>query len=226
VSRDALIVFARAPRAGEVKTRLCPPLLPEQAAELYACMLDDVLAESAAACARCGAVLFVTVHPAEATGTIAARAPSSARAIGQRGADLAARMQHAMTEAAAAGFDRIVLRGSDSPTLPGERIEQAYDALRGSDLVLSRDADGGYALLGVRCAHRGLLDHPMSTGSVADDTLENAARLGLRTHELAAGFDLDTAADLQRLRAERSRLGSDLGRRTLAKLDAEGWWPI
>ena len=131
-----------------------------------------------------------------------------------------------MAEAAAAGFDRIVLRGSDSPALPGERIEQAYDALRGSDLVLSRDADGGYALLGVRRAHRGLLDHAMSTGSVADDTLANAARLGLRTRELAAGFDLDTAADLQRLHDERAQLGSGLARRTLAKLDTAGWWPI
>ena len=221
----ALVVFAKEPHPGEVKTRLCPPLAPEQAAELYGCMLDDVLEESGRTCADAAAALFLTVHPAAAVPLLAQRLPRTGRAIAQHGADLAARMTHAIGEAAAAGFDRIVLRGSDSPALPGDRLIAAFEALEDCDVVLSRDPDGGYALLGVRRPVLGLLDHAMSTDSVADDTLANARRLGLCTRELEPGFDIDTFDDLARLQAVRSQLLGGLCRRTLERLDTEGWWP-
>jgi rSAM/selenodomain-associated transferase 1 len=225
VKRSALVVLAKAPRPRLVKTRLCPPLEPEQAAALYECMLDDVLEESAAACSAAGSALYVTVYPDDAAPSIAQRVPSSARVLVQRGADLAARMQYAIAQAAAAGFEQIVLRGSDSPALPRSSIVQAFDALVGSDLALSRDVDGGYALLAVRRPHPGLLDHAMSTDSVANDTLSNATRMGLRCRELEPGFDLDTADDLVRLQQARPQLPPGLCRRTLARLDAEDWWP-
>lgn len=221
----ALVVFAKLPRPGFVKTRLCPPLEHGQAAELYGCMLDDVLEESAAACGQIGAELVLTVHPGEQAAAMAQRAPRSARVVAQRGSGLAVRMQHTIAQSAAAGLNRIVLRGSDSPALPRHRIVQAFDALDEVDLVLSRDADGGYDLLGVREPHPGLLDHAMSTAAVAHDTLSNAARLGLRCREIEPGFDIDTAADLLRLREARAGLAPGLGRRTLERLDREGWWP-
>ena len=59
----ALVVFAKEPRPGQVKTRLCPPFEPAQAARLYRCMLEDVLAESAKACESVGAALYLSVHP-------------------------------------------------------------------------------------------------------------------------------------------------------------------
>ena len=225
MTHAALVVFAKLPRPGFVKTRLCPPLEHDQAAELYGCMLEDVLEESAAACSQIGAALVLTVHPGERAAAMIPRVPRSARVIAQRGSDLAARMQHAIAESAAAGFDRIVLRGSDSPALPRQRIALAFEALDEADLVLSRDADGGYDLLAVRGPHPGLLDHAMSTSSVARDTLSNAARLGLRCRELEPGFDIDTAADLLRLRDARAGLAPGLGRRTLERLDREDWWP-
>lgn len=225
MSRAALVVFAKAPRPRLVKTRLCPPLEPEQAAALYECMLDDVLEESAAACSARACALYVTVHPEDAAASIAQRAPDSARVVVQRGPDLASRMQYAIAEAAAAGFGHIVLRGSDSPALPRRRIERAFEALGRFDLAVSRNLDGGYDLLGVRRPYPRLLDHAMSTDSVANDTLANAERMGLRCRELEPSFDLDTAGDLARLREARPQLPAGLCRRTLERLDAEGWWP-
>ena len=225
MSASALVVFAKAPLPGLVKTRLCPPLDLEQAADLYSCMLDDVLEESAAACDRVGAQLFVTVHPETAVAVMAERLPRRARAIAQHGTDLAARMQHAIGQCAAAGYERIALRGSDSPMMPGRRIDEAFEALERADLALCRDADGGYDLLSLCRPHAGLLDHAMSTASVADDTLANARRLGLTCCELEPGFDLDTSHDLARLRRERNALQPGSCRRTLELLDREGWWP-
>ena len=90
--------------------------------------------------------------------------------------------------------------------MPRRCIEQAFDSLGSSDLTLSRSLDGGYDLLGVRRPYPGLLDHAMSTQSVARDTLANAERMGLRCCELEPSFDLDTPDDLARLRDVRAQL--------------------
>jgi len=226
VNLRALVVFAKEPRPGFVKTRMCPPLQPEQATALYACMLEDVLDESRKACARAGAVLYFAVHPPRAACSMARAAPPAVCTIAQRGPDLASRMHDALARLAAAGFERLAVRGSDSPALPAGRILEAFEALDSAELSLSRDADGGYALLAVREPHRGLFDHPMSTESVANDTVANARRLGWRCHELAPGFDLDTADDLLRLRALPREVATACCPRTVGLLDRQGWWPV
>ena len=225
MTRAALVVFAKEPRPGLVKTRLCPPFEPEQAARLYRCMLDDVLAESAKACERAGATLYLSVHPPAATPVLSRRAPAGTRTIAQRGPDLSARMADALARVAVAGFERIAIRGSDSPALPAARILESFEALANAALSLARDADGGYALLAVREPRAGLFDHPMSTESVAEDTLANARRFGWRCLELEPGFDLDTAEDLRRLRALPRETLAARCPRTVSLLDEEGWWP-
>ncbi|MEZ4219127.1 MAG: TIGR04282 family arsenosugar biosynthesis glycosyltransferase [Myxococcota bacterium] len=230
--RGALVVFAKAPEPGRVKTRMCPPLTPDQAAALYGCMLDDVLEASARFCAEAGVALVVAVDPPGACASLAERLDASRRGaardaafVAQRGRDLGARMQTAIAEAAAAGCERVVLRGSDSPALPAARLAEAFAALERADVVLAPDRDGGYAAIGVRRPHAGLLDHAMSTPRVAQDTLARAGALGLRARLLAPGFDLDDAADLAHLARERASLDARACRRTLRKLDDEGWWP-
>lgn len=225
MSRAALVVFGKEPRPGFVKTRMCPPLEPEQASALYACMLEDVLDESRKACARAGAALYLAVHPPRAVRSMARVVRPPVRTIAQHGPDLASRMHDALAQLAAAGFERLAVRGSDSPALPAARIEEAFEALDDADLSVSRDADGGYALLALREPHRGLFDHPMSTDSVADATVANARRLGWRCHELAPGFDLDTVEDLSRLRALPRELAAARCPRTVGLLDEQGWWP-
>ncbi len=220
-----IVVFAKAPEVGRVKTRLAPPFSLEQAADFYAAMLADVLAATADFSRELGLTPVVAVHPWERRGAVVRIAPSYFRVVPQRGVDLAARMTWAVREAAAAGAQRILLRGSDSPTLDGEVVRGVLDALDELDLVLRPDCDGGYSLVGLRRPAAGLFGHPMSTRSVLEDTLTNAERLGLRTCVTEAGFDIDSAPDLCRLAAVR-RVGiTALCPRTLAYLDDNALWP-
>jgi len=218
-----LVVFAKRPQPGRVKTRMCPPLDPEQAAALYAEMLQDVLEASARMAAGLCLDPMLAVHPPEACGELARRCPSGFRVVPQRGADLAQRMARAVAEAAAAGASRILLRGSDSPTLERRVVEEALCALDHCDLVLCPDRDGGYGLVAVKRPHEGLFDHPMSTARVLEETLARAADLGLRAQTLAPGFDLDTVEDLHRLVALGPSTATALCPRTLRWLQTAGF---
>lgn len=222
----AVVVFAKDPRPGLVKTRLCPPFSPEEAAELYACMLDDVLEVTARCADRLGLEAIVAIHPPEreAARRLSRRVPGRFRVVVQRGRDLAERMSHALAETAAGGLGPVLLRGSDSPTLGMPTFEAALAALGTSDLVLCPDLDGGYSLVATRSAAPGLFAHPMSTEHVLADTLACAAAHGLSSSVLEPSFDLDVAEDLAHLAAVRAGPPGALCRRTLAWLDeADGW---
>jgi rSAM/selenodomain-associated transferase 1 len=225
VSRGTVIVFAKVPEAGRVKTRLQPAFSAEQAAEFYAAMLSDVLEATAAFTCELGLTAVVAIHPWELRGQILERTPAGFRVVPQRGVNLAARMAWAIGEAAAAGAGRIVLRGSDSPTVDLAAFRDAFDALELADLVLRPDRDGGYGLLGVRAPAPSLFDHPTSTDSLLADTLASAAVLGLRSRVLRPGFDIDTVADLADLAETRSAGRASSCRRTLAYLDDNRLWP-
>jgi hypothetical protein len=219
-----LIVFAKAPRPGLVKTRMSPPLSPEQAADLYGHLLDDVLEATAQIAADTELRPVVAVHPAEACAELSLRMPPSFSAIAQRGPGLSERMAWAVDEAAASGAQRILLRGSDSPLLGRASIEAAINGLDEHDLVVLPDRDGGYGLIGLRRPVAGLFDHPMSTATVLDETLANAHRMGLRCQTLEPGFDLDTVSDLARLERARAAGETALCPRTLAYLDELDLW--
>ena len=227
--RGVLLVLAKEPAPGRVKTRMVPPLSPQQASDLYCEMLQDVLITSSRIAVEIGLAPVLAVHPPRATSALARSAPTEFRIVPQRGADLGERMEWAIREAAAGGADRILLRGSDSPIIDLEQIESALVSLEDFDLVISPDLGSGYNLLGVRKPTPGLFDHPMSTRTVLEDTLANAAALGLRTEVQRASFDLDTASDLNRLAAARrgpcGASVAELCPRTLSFLDAEGLWP-
>lgn len=219
-----VLVFAKAPRPGRVKTRMVPPLTPSQAAELYAKLLADVLSTTAEFARELGLRPVVAVNPPEACREIAQSAPSSFCAVAQRGADLSQRMTWAVREAAATGAARVLLRGSDSPVLSGEMLRDTLEALEGSDLVVCPDRDGGYSLIGLRQPVPGLFEHPMSTSSVLEQTLANAARLGLSARVLAPSFDLDRIEDLRCLAQARADGNGHLCGNTLAYLDANALW--
>lgn len=222
--RPVIVVFGKAPKPGAVKTRMCPPLTPEQASELYTQLLDDVLETTAAIAARLGLDAVLALHPPAACAEIAARAPTGFRVIAQCGAGLAERMSWAAGEAAATGADRVLLRGSDSPVLSQQAVELALASLDDHDLVVSPDLDGGYGLIGLRAPTPGLFDHPMSTHTVLEETLANAARAGLRVHRLAPSFDLDRVEDLERLRDAALAGHADTCPRTIAYLDEHDLW--
>jgi len=220
-----IVVFAKAPRPGLVKTRLCPPLLPEQASDLYGHLLDDVLETTARFAAESGFEPVLTVHPAEARAELAARAPRGFRVVAQNGSGLSERMAWALDEAAAGGAGRVLLRGSDNPALTGAQMHAAAAALGDHDVVVSPDLDGGYGLIGLRGPWSGVFDHPMSTRTVLDETIANAGRLGLDVAVLDESFDVDEVDDLDRLARASERGELDGCERTVGWIRASGLWP-
>ncbi len=191
-----LALFAKAPRPGEVKTRLVPPLTLEQAAELYEAMLRDILEQHAETTEFDLALGFT---PADAAGWFRRVAPPSYRLEVQQGATLGERMCGLFSHYTEAGYERIVLRGTDAPTLPAVRISEAFAALGRADLVLCPDLDGGYSLIGLRRRCDALFELALSRGDVLRETLARAHQAGLRSEVLSPHYDVDRGADLERL---------------------------
>lgn len=216
MSRGRLGVFAKAPRAGRVKTRLVPPLSLEQAARLYDALLSDVLVASAEAAQRLDLEPVLYFDPPDARSGFEARVPPGFRLLPQVGPGLAERMAHAFAEAEAAGCPLMLLRGSDSPALDLARLEAALAALEGgADVVMTPDQGGGYALIGMKKHHPSLFAIAMSTSTVLNETMSRAQAAGLRIASTEASFDLDVASDLRALDALPPEKASVLCPRTV-----------
>ena len=194
-SASALIIFAKAPIPGQVKTRLCPPLTPDEAASLHGSIVLDMLERS---------------RGTASTDRFVACAPSSdhvffkileerhgVRLLPQVGDDLGARMAHACAGVLALGYRQVLVIGTDLPTLPGSAFGEAITLLATHDLVLGPAFDGGYYLIGLRKPAPELFAGiPWSTDRVLALTQQKAAALGLRTALLPVRRDVDTIDDL------------------------------
>lgn len=219
----ALVIVGKAPEPGVTKTRLSPPLSAEQAADLYRGFLQD----TAAMALGLGWERVTLVYPprAGAERELAALLPAAVRLLAQPGEGLGAALPDAFARHFAEGFRRVVLIGSDNPTLPPELVEAAERGLDDHDLVIGPSADGGYYLLGMERLQRGLFERiTWSTEVVYHETLKRARELGLRTHAVDEWYDVDTVADLDRLRAELTLLPPHLAASTRQVL-ADLSWP-
>ena len=195
----ALLIFAKAPAAGRVKTRLVPPLTYRQAADLYRCMLLDTLAatENLSNVSR---FIFLAGDHADMD-EFRLHAPD-ARILPQEGDDLGERLARAFGAVFDAGFRSACVIGTDMPHLPAERIGEAFGLLEssGADAVFGPTDDGGYYLLAMNGMHRQLFaDVPWSSGQTLATSLARAAAAGLGTELLPGCFDLDTIEDIRRL---------------------------
>ncbi len=217
--RCAIAVMAKAPQAGRVKTRLVPPLTPDEATRLSACFLRDVTANIALAARRAPIDGFVAFAPAGTEALLApAIAPGTRFVLADGGAaivdgvtGIGRSLLHATRGLLAQGYGAVCLVNADSPTLPTERLTEAAAALAaGQDrLVLGAAEDGGYYLIGLCAAHADLFrDIDWSTARVADQTRARAAGLGLAVTELGPWYDVDDVASLRRLSDEVAR-GAD-----------------
>ncbi len=197
--QNTLLVVAKQPAPGQTKTRLCPPLDAQRAADLYEGFLRDTLAIMRQVPDVQRTIGYL---PTEARAYFAALASDLDLQL-QYGANLGERLDHLLTTALAAGAPKAVVMDSDSPTLPADYVAQAFRELDTHDVVLGPCDDGGYYLIGLRRPQPRLLrEVPMSTPFVLRDTLALAAELGLRTALLPTWYDIDTVAELERLRAE------------------------
>lgn len=212
-------MFAKVPVAGHVKTRLVPPLTAEEAAALYDAFLRDALAGHTALGAF-GEAVAVRLYLAGEEEPPPGLVPSGVGVYRQRGPDLGARMERAFVETFADGFGRVVVVGSDHPTLPCAFLAEAFRALRmPRTAVLGPSDDGGYYALGLNDLVPGLFAMHYSHGGVFEDTLRRVLDPGLHAVVLPSWYDVDAAADLRRLAAEW-RGGADLPPRTATALRA------
>jgi uncharacterized protein len=199
----ALGVMTKAPRAGKVKTRLTPPLTPEEAAALNICFMRDTTAAiSSAAQSECIARGVAIYTPVGEEAAYADILPHEFDLVLQRGDAFGERLGFATEDLLRVGFDSVCLIDSDSPTVPQDAYAEAARILAqpGDRMVLGPSADGGYYLIGLKELHRRVFeDIDWSTDRVAQQTLERATEIDLPVELLPTWYDIDDRATLHRL---------------------------
>jgi len=199
--RPAIIVMAKAPLPGTVKTRLAGVYEDAEIAALAASFLADTVA----AAKLVGPQVFVAYSPAGGQAIIEPIIGGGVEWIRQQGTDLGERMHAALDEAFEQGFAPLVMVGTDSPTLPPAAYQAALEILRGgkADVVLGPADDGGFYLIGVSAPQPALFHDVLWSGpTVLKQTKANSERAGLRLREVEPWYDIDTPEDLERLRAD------------------------
>jgi len=201
----ALAVMAKAPRPGKVKTRLSPPLTPEEAAALNTCFLKDTTRNIADVAEQGNAAGVICYTPAGDEAAFDRLLPEDFSLVLQRGDAFGERLLCAAEDLLALGFGAVCLIDSDSPTVPRAAFEQAVAELAkpGDRVVLGPSDDGGYYLIGLKKAHAAVFDRiTWSTATVFAETCERAQEAGLEVVELPRWYDVDDAATLQVLEVE------------------------
>jgi uncharacterized protein len=193
----AVVIMAKAPRPGQVKTRLAPVLAPEAIVALYRCLIEDTLALARAVGVPRIAVVCPSGHQAELARWL------GIEVIAQDGDGLAAGLESTFRVLVSAGCRRVIALDGDSPHLPAATLYRAFALLERHDLVVGPTADGGYYLVGANRPHRGLFEGGgMGTGSALQALLDRARTLELRVACTEEWYDVDDGNDLARLAAE------------------------
>jgi len=191
-----LLFFIKNPQKGQVKKRLAAAIGDEMAVRLYKRFLLEMLSTL-----NKGTFLFyLCVYPVDALESLKAWLGEDYLYMPQQGENLGERMKNAFTEALAMNFKRVVLIGSDIPSLPLEFIEEAFMSLEKKDVVIGPSADGGYYLVGFRdkkFSPRAFKGIPWSTERVFEETMKIFEHEGLTVHTLKMLRDIDTVQDLR-----------------------------
>jgi len=201
----ALAVMAKAPRYGEVKTRLVPPLELEEAATLSACFLRDITANFLAVCESVPASGFIAYSPPGSEASFSELVHPKIRLLPPRRIGLGHSLLHAAEDLLGVGHGAACLVNADSPTLPTSILLEAVEALRppGDRVVLGPALDGGYYLIGLKQPHRRLFeDIAWSTERVFSQTLDRVRSIGLGVVTLSPWYDVDDAESLRWLCCE------------------------
>jgi rSAM/selenodomain-associated transferase 1 len=203
MNKKALLVMAKRPFPGQTKTRMTPALSPKEAADLYACFLQDVLATVR----KVPQITpFIAYAPAneEAEVYFSHLAPDFGR-IPQLGSDLGARLDGVLTHCLNIGYTQVVAINSDSPSLPAAYLAEAFTQLNDPavDVVLGPCEDGGYYAIGWKRPFPRLVRNvQMSTNHVLQDTLAIAQEENLHVALLPTWYDVDELAELHRLQRD------------------------
>ena len=209
-SDRVLVIMAKAPRLGEVKTRLTPSLSHTAVTAFYCCLLDDTLA-----LARSLSDVEVAIMcPDSDVNELAQLAGNEASVVAQKGEGLAAGLTSVFAHFAEGHQRRTIAFNTDSPHLPRSVLEDAFETLAAHDVVVGPTHDGGYYLVGANASHPALFaGDGMGTSSALERLLSSARDLELSVGFADPFYDIDVADDLTRL-AEELRLAPARAPRT------------
>jgi rSAM/selenodomain-associated transferase 1 len=233
-ARCGIAVMAKASKAGRTKTRLSPPLTPQEAAAFNTAFLADIADNllAAASTAGCSIAGYMAYGP-PGEGSFFDMLPSGIGRFEAWRPHFGATLAGTIDSLFARGHASACVLNADSPTLPPAILTEAARILDqpGERAVLGPSTDGGYYLLGLKRQHMRLFeDITWSTEHVARQTLDRAAEIGLPVHLLPEWYDVDDAASMAILRGELvehrpfGTLPSARARHTsalLARLEAE-----
>jgi rSAM/selenodomain-associated transferase 1 len=209
-----LVVMAKAPRSGAVKTRLVPDLSPQAVTDFYCCLLEDTLALARALTDVEVAIMCPNADCHE----LARLAGDRASVVAQKGEGLAAGLTSVFAHFARNG-QRVIAFNSDSPHLPSSVLENAFETLAAHDVVIGPTHDGGYYLVGAKASHPTLFANDgMGTTSALERLLAQTRALELSVGFADPFYDIDVADDLTRL-AEELRAAPEKAPRTAAWLE-------
>ncbi len=220
---SAVAIMARSPHGPRAPKSRLQPAIPAEAdrRRLYAAFLADTVA-------TCRTLPDVAVRVACAPGGgadgFARLGIADVELLAQRGDDLGARERNLFEDLFAAGFIRVVIIGSDLPTLPAAQVGEALRKLRPGVVTLGPAADGGYYLIGLTPPAPGGAVPDLFTGvrwgtaAAFDDTVRAAARAGVAVERIAAWYDVDDADGLARLRRDVGRPGAETRARETARV--------
>lgn len=203
---ETLVLFARVPKLGQVKTRLAKVRGDEAALRLYTAFFRDTVetcgawrAQRVAADPNRRLVLYITPDAEDPILAEAARR-SGARTVPQPEGDLGERLRFIFAAEFSRGARAVCAIGSDSPTLPLHLLEHAFRALYWERVVLGPSFDGGFWLVGAQRPAPDLFSGiPWSTDTVVPATLERLRQQGVVSHLLPFWYDVDEDDDLERL---------------------------
>ena len=191
-----LVVVAKAPVPGEVKTRLYPKLTIDEATDLYRCFLQDRIKEIG----RLTEIdLAISYTPEESKEYFSRFITNGFHLFPQRGKNLGERLSNIFKDKLADKYDAVSIIDSDTPDLPRSIVQQSFQLLmsNGVDAVFGPCDDGGYYLVAMRRPQPDLFQHiPWSTEAVLAATLKRANAIGLKAELLPRWNDLDTFEDL------------------------------
>jgi len=196
-----LVIMAKAPRPGGVKTRLAPSLSLDTVVAFYRCLLDDTLALARSL----GDIEVAIMCPDSDVDELTQLAGDKASVVAQKGKGLAAGLTSVFAHFTGEHQRRIIAFNSDSPHLPRSILEDAFETLAAHGIVVGPTHDGGYYLVGAKTSHPTLFaGDGMGTSSALERLLSRVQALELSVGLVDPFYDIDVSDDLTRLAAELS----------------------
>lgn len=194
-----LIIFAKSPIHGKVKTRLIPYFTAKEAAELYKAFISDTICKTHKL--KCEQVI-IAYTPSNAEAAFHSICNQSVNYLPQNGHNLGERMKNAFIYSFEKGSKRTVIIGTDSPTLPFSYIQKAFDVLKEVPVTIGPTFDGGYYLIGLSEQNNTIFDGiDWSTSNVFSQTLTRIQDINKQLYVLPPWYDVDTSDNLKFLKS-------------------------